>query len=179
MKIYNLLVRAQRGDKESCYVILEKFERLTKKYSRKLAYEDAEQDVICYFIELIYTFPLEKFREDDEGKIVVYITKCIYHEYIRLVKQIVLQKSEVNYSSLSEEQLHVLESRNSGKDCYEQIFLSELHQNMEEKEWDIIQKIYIEGKAVSQIAKEKGISRQAVNQMKKRALQKIRNYYEE
>lgn len=179
MKLYNLLVRAQRGDKESCYVILEKFERLTKKYSRKLAYEDAEQDVICYFIELIYTFPLEKFREDDEGKIVVYITKCIYHEYIRLVKQIVLQKSEVNYSSLSEEQLHVLESRNSEKDCYEQIFLSELHQNMEEKEWDIIQKIYIEGKAVSQIAKEKGISRQAVNQMKKRALQKIRNYYEE
>ena len=89
----------------------------------------------------------------DEGKIVVYITKCIYHEYIRLVKQIVLQKSEVNYSSLSEEQLHVLESRNSGKDCYEQIFLSELHQNMEEKEWDIIQKIYIEGKAVSHIAK--------------------------
>ena len=67
MKLYNLLVRAQRGDKESCYVILEKFERLTKKYSRKLAYEDAEQDVICYFIELIYTFPLEKFREDDEG----------------------------------------------------------------------------------------------------------------
>ena len=95
------------------------------------------------------------------------------------MKQIILQKSEVNYSSLSEEQLHLLESRNSEKDCYEQILLSELHQNLEEKEWDIIQKIYIEGKAVSQIAKEKGISRQAVNQMKKRALQKIRNYYEE
>lgn len=179
MKIYDLLVKAQRGDKESCYAILEKFERLTKKYSRKLSYEDAEQDVICYFIELIYTFPLEKFREDDEGKIVVYITKCIYHEYVRLLKQIVLQKSEVNYSSISEEQLHVLELRNSGKDCYEQLFFSELRLNLDEKEWEIIQKVYIEGKTVSQIAKEKGISRQAVNQMKNRALRKLRNYYEE
>ena len=179
MKIYDLLVSAQSGDKESCYAILAKFERLIKKYSRKLSYEDAEQDVICYFIELIYKFPLEKFREDDEGKVVVYITKCIYHEYIRLLKQIVLQKSEITYSCLSEEQLHMLEIRISRKDNYEQIFLSELRQNLEDKEWDILEKIYIEGKVVSKIAKEKGISRQAVNQMKKRALQKIRNYYDE
>ncbi len=178
MKIYNLLVIAQRGDKESCYAILESFEGLIKKYAKKLSYEDAEQDVICYFIELIYKFPLEKFREDDEGKVVAYITKCIYHEYIRLLKQVVQQKKEINYSCLSEEQLHMLEIRISRKDNYEQLFLSELRQNLEEKEWDILKKIYIEGKAVSKIAKEKGISRQAINQMKKRALQKIRNYYD-
>lgn len=93
MNIYNLLVEIQRGNEEACCMILGKFEGLIKKYARKLAYEDAEQDIICYFIELMYKFPIKKFREDDEGKIVVYITKSIYHEYVRLLKQLIIEYS--------------------------------------------------------------------------------------
>ncbi len=105
MGIYYLIIDAKERKKEASLAIISKFGNLLKKYARKLSYEDAEQDLTCYFIELIYFFPIEMFREEDEGKIVGYITKCIYHEYIRLLKQLIKRNRIISFSDLSEEQL--------------------------------------------------------------------------
>lgn len=177
MKLRDLLVLARNGEKEACLAMLQRFDGLIRKYTKKLLYEDAEQDLICYFIELICTFPIEKFGEEDEGRIVVYITKSIHNEYIHLLKLLIKRKQEMSFSSLSEEQLHVLDGQMSGIDSHDELFFIELRQNMQENEWDILKKIYVEGMSVSQIAKEKGISRQAVNQMKNRVLERIKHLY--
>lgn len=177
MSIYKLLEKACKKDQNCCYIIIMKFDNLIKKYARKLSYEDAENDLICYFVELIYTFPLHKFNEKDEGRIVSYISNCITNYYYFLLKKLIKHKNEVYMSDLSEEQQYILEARLSVDDNYETLFWEDIQKKLNEKEWNILKCIYLQGLSANEIADECGITRQAVNQAKIRLLAKLKQIY--
>ncbi len=174
MELYNLILLAKKHEQQAICILLDKFRNLLRKYANRLMYEDAENELHLFFIELIYRFPIEKFREEDEGRIVVYINKCIHHEYIFLLKKIINQKQEIVFCDISEEQQQMIESRAAILDDYNQMTILEIKNSLNEKEWKIIEQIYILGYTVSEVAHNLGISRQAVNQMKNRILKKLR-----
>ncbi len=50
---------AQRDDENAMLYLITRFEKLFRKYARKLQYEDAENDLILDFIELIKTLDVK------------------------------------------------------------------------------------------------------------------------
>lgn len=177
MSIYELLKKAQEGDQDCCCLTIGKFEGLIKKYAKKLSYEDAENDLICYFVELIYTLPLQKFKEGEEGRIVSYISSSIVNHYYFLLKRKIKKKNELYISEMSEEQQYMIESKLSRCDSYENLFLEDIQRELSEKEWSLLKGIYLQGLSPAEIAKIEGVTRQAVNQAKLRILIKLRRMY--
>lgn len=176
--LYDVIEAAKAHKEKECIALIDKFFPLIKKYSKKLAYEDAEQDLLCYFVELIYSFPLEKFGKKDEGKIVNYIAKCLYHDYIHLLKVVIESKKTIVFSDLQDAQLYIIEVNGAKEDDYERLFIGDLKSILNEKEWGILEKIYLKGHSVAQVAAQEGVPRQAVNQMKNRILEKSRKYFD-
>jgi DNA-directed RNA polymerase specialized sigma subunit len=53
--ICRLLARAQQGDDEAMLELINRFQPLLKKYAKKLRYDDAYEDCLLFFIELVKT----------------------------------------------------------------------------------------------------------------------------
>lgn len=173
--LYELICRAQNGDKEAVQELVDRFTPLMKKEAKRLEYEDAYEDIRLFFIELIKSIRLEKIRLKEDGGITSYISVSIINFYNKEAVKSRRRKKEIVVSALSEEQEYYMENKLSKED--KQNIFMEL--NMEDKltpnEYRIIYQLFIEGYSVAEIAGRMNRTRQAVNQLKKRALKKIRN----
>lgn len=134
--------------------------------------EDSKSDLILFLLELIKKINADNFY--DEGQLVVYILKSLKNEFIKLSKA----KSKKACSELLVDELFDEQEPFSGDDPMEtidlKIFITNLlTQNLTAKEKIILYKFFIEDKPIRQIAEEEHISRQAVNQTKKVALEKL------
>ena len=78
------------------------------------------------------------------------------------------------FSELSDEQLAIIENLTSEMDETDISELFPVEEALTQKEEVIIRTLFKEGDSVKEVASKLGISRQAVNQMKVRALKKMR-----
>ena len=60
--LIDLIRSAQKDDEHAMLQLINRFDKLFQKYGRKLRYEDAKNDLIVDFIELIKTFDFEKIK---------------------------------------------------------------------------------------------------------------------
>ena len=77
------------------------------------------------------------------------------------------------YSALSDGELYYAEATSATADPHFKLEMTGIDQVLTELELSIIKMIYLLGYTVTETANIYGISRQAVNQTKKRALQKL------
>lgn len=157
---------AHSQDKDAMEELLIAFYPLIKKYARKLSYEDAEQDLVLFFIELVNFLPVEKFQQGEEGQIVSYIQKAVIHQYYKL------DKKNRNYDLYWED---------SGMEPAEDIAsneangeLSLLFQCLSEKQRRVLELRIYHQFSDSQIGEMLGISRQAVYKDRKNAIKKLK-----
>lgn len=144
------------------------FKRLIMFYSKKLYYDDAAADLTLFFIELLYQMDLSKFGMDDSFTIKKYIAVSIKNHYIALSmnKDRYCKVSNKLYDNLDgylpnfEERFSLLESINV----------------LSEKQKMIVIYKYIYGYSDFEIAVLLGVSRQAVNRLKNRALVCLREF---
>lgn len=61
--LYNVVEKAKNGDEGAMMELIRKFDPLLHKYANKLEYEDAYQDYVLYFIELVKSGSLENLKE--------------------------------------------------------------------------------------------------------------------
>lgn len=91
----------KRRDAKAMEDIIDSFTPLIKKYSYWLDYDDAEQDLIVAFIEIIFAMPLRIISSDvrlSYARILSYIKKSMYRRYILLsVQKERKQNSETEY----------------------------------------------------------------------------------
>lgn len=170
-KLYEIINKAQMGNSECMLTIIAKFDLLIKKYSRKLNYDGADSDLIINLIEIVQKIPINKNKNlQKEGCIVGYITNSLKYKYIRLSKK---------YSNISNTEIELNEeiTRTVINNNIEiQIVVSSLLNKLPEKQKKILKRIFIDGYNESEIAKELYISRQAVNKIKKKALENLKHY---
>jgi len=81
--LYELLERSKCGDQEAVVELIERFKPLLKKYARKLNYEDAYEDLLLNFIEMLNTLNVNSLRARSDAVIVTYFGKAIYSHYIK------------------------------------------------------------------------------------------------
>ena len=173
--IIDYVIKIQNTDSEPIIEMVERFNPLLKKYAKRLYYEDAYNDLVADFIELLLNIDLEKIRIKEDGGMVSYIAKSIHSCYIKRLKKIRQACNVVIYSELSEKESYYIELLTATKDTYINIDLDFLRKTLTVQEFYIIKRIYYDMYSATEIAKILGVSRQAVNQMKNRTHKKIKH----
>ena len=90
MNIVRILIdKAQENDDESLIKLIDRFQPVIRKYALKLNYEDAYEDLVLWFIELVKSHRLADLREE---VIVSYINVCIKNYYNKKIGKYLLNK---------------------------------------------------------------------------------------
>lgn len=169
----DIIVKSQGGDGDATLILIEKFNPLLKKYAYKLSYEDAYNDLLVDFIELLHNMKIENIHNKSEGGIVSYICTSVHSSYVKRLIEVKRLQNLLLYSDLNENELYYIESISSTIDVYHDNELSFIKKILTKQELTVIGMIYFTGYTVTEISNFCGTSRQAVNQMKNRALKKL------
>lgn len=162
----------QLPDEEASLLLLEKFDRLLRKYARLLNTENGYEELRLFFFELLEDLQKKTICTDNDGYIVNYISKAVKNHYIALSKKHRVY-NENTFSELSEEQQTYIEQLAATEDRTDiSVYFST--NVLSERERMILRMLFDEVRSVDEIAKILKVSRQAVNQSKVRALKKIR-----
>lgn len=137
-------------------------------YSKKIGTEDARQELIMFLLETFYNVDLERFKDDEGDNLNRYIAVALRNKYIALSKEYV--KDLTNLLNLYER-----DATYSYSD--DEIFLRDMLKVLSEKQRRIIVYKYLYGYSDLEIAKILGISRQAVNRLKNRGFELIRESF--
>lgn len=172
------IVRAQQGSSEDMEALLTQFEPILKKYSNKLFWEDAFQDMTLGFIELIHKLPLERMRSREDGVLVKYIAQSIRNTYLIHLDHyfhtphptVFLDDSNMAQTLLSVSHEDKLEECNF-------IDLLDACPELTKKERTVLILVYYWGHTSAQIAEKFSTSKQNINQIKRRALRKMKKKF--
>lgn len=171
--IIDQICSSQNGDKHAVVELIEKFTPILRKYARKLDVEDAYNDLVLEFLEIIQNLDCSTIRQKGDGAMVNYLSRSIYHAYIKLLNGIIKNKSQtISIDELGDKVFYGNYFQNSD------IFYFELPPNLLTKnEEKIFLWIHYFGYSVAEIAQFTGTSRQNINQRKRNAEQKLRKYF--
>ena len=172
--LYELISSVQSNDQNAMTELIERFQPLLKKYAAKLNYEDAYEDLMLYYIGLIKSLNLEKLICTKDEIIVSYINVSIKNYYKKTITKIIKYKNEVVLSDLTEEQMYYVDAKSATEDETDLFVEFGLREVLNDNECQVIYQLYIEGYTTAEIARLSSKSRQAVNQLKNRALNKIK-----
>lgn len=173
----DIIVKSQGGDVEATLMLIEKFNPLLKKYAYKLFYEDAYNDLLLDFIELLHNMQIQNIHNQSDGGAVSYICTSVHSSYVKRLIEVKRLQNLLLYSDLNDKELYYVESISSTNDVYQDYELSFIKKILTKQELAVISMIYYTGYTVTEIANYYGTSRQSVNQMKNRALKKLRTSF--
>lgn len=171
--------RAKSGNNESMMNLIHRFFPLIKKYGRKLGYEDATEDVIVDFLEFISKWNLNSFCQSSDGAVVKYIVQSLYHIYVaRLKNHIEGGHASVSLEELSPTQMNILSLKTA---TWDEQSLSTIIPDgvLTPREFFILSEIYERGTPVTALAQSLHVSRQNINQIKKKAESKLKQQFGE
>jgi len=174
----DIIIQSQSGRKISTLELVKKFEPLLKKYAYLLDYDDAYNDLLVDYLELIKKINVSLLRNIDEGSIVSYIQKSVYSCYIKRSKY---SRSYITKNSffceLSDGEMRIIDRLSSLNDDYKRIENIDIRKILNYSEYIVIYMFYYYGYSIAEIARDKKISRQAINQTKIKALKKLNELY--
>jgi RNA polymerase sigma factor (sigma-70 family) len=176
----DMIVQSQSGRKISTLTLVTKFEPLLRKYAYLLNYDDAYNDLLVDYLELIKKMNVSLLRNIDEGSIVSYIQKSVYSCYIKRSKsaRVYITKNSF-FCELSDGEIRIIDMLSSLNDDYKVIENIDIRKSLSRSEYIVIHMFYYSGYSVAEIARHKKVSRQAVNQTKNNALKKLNKLYEQ
>lgn len=168
MDLYALLCNSQKGDENSTRDLFLDFYPTIKNLSKKIGYEEAETDLTISFLELIKKIDTEQFFYKDNKKIAKFINVFLKNKSVDFFRKYVLRQEEfveINYDLLKD---------TSNLDFNSNIFVLELIEKLPLRQRQVIVKKFIFEFSDIEIAEQLQISRQAVNSIKRRALNRLK-----
>lgn len=171
------IIKIQNGDNDTTLKLIVKFDPLLKKYAHSLYYEDAYYDLLVDFIELLTNLHIDRLQYKEDGRMISYITTSIRNNYIKQLIKLKKLKNFITFSYLSENEQYFLEALTATNDTYINLDYDLFKEILTYREFLVIKMIFYEGYSVKETANKNGITRQAVNQMKNSALNKLKLIY--
>lgn len=167
--IFKIIDVKKNNKDESMLDILAIFDNIINKYSRKLNGEDTKQDLYVFLIKLINNIDELSIVNYEDKQVLSYFSKSLKNEYIRLSKKNDRRKNNEDYNC---------EDRVWGYNFIESnIEVVDSIKNLNNYEKKIIKMVVLNGYNVSEVAKKTGKSRQAISQVKNRAISKLKKVY--
>lgn len=152
-------------DKVLLQELIEQFNPLLKKYSCKSEFEDMLQDLTVFFIQLLDKIPLNELKEDKY--ILSYISKSVKNKHINLINISIKKNSYLEYFDF-------IDIKKNVNDEFDIIDTFDLLSKLNKREFLIIHSLFFKEMSANEIAKSLNISRQAVNQIKLKSLNKLK-----
>lgn len=178
LNVTDLILKTQEGNDNAALPLLEKYKPLLLKYAVSLHYEDAFFDLQHSFLYLIKNIKLQNFKEQNNAVFTSYISKSIYHDYIRLSKKNRIKELEspVNLFGESSEE-DFWNSKLQFNDSYSFDKAIALPPCLTAAEHELIKDLFIYHLSVKDVAKKRGVTSQAVSMLKKSAINKLKKHY--
>ncbi len=173
----DLIALSQSGDTDATLELVNKFNPLLRKYAFNLNFDDAYDDLLLDFLEILNNVHLNNLTNCSEGILVSYIHKSLFNSYIKESKRIKKLRNIMLNSELSDSELYYIEALRPHYDSYNELDKHIISQILTKPESIIIKMLYFSDYSVAETARLCGVSRQAVNQTKNRALKKLRDQY--
>lgn len=176
-KLVDMIKLAKQGNNEAVMYIIEKFTPLIEKYTRLLDYdEDSKSELILKLICLVRKeIDLVKLRNHSDGVLVNYISCAIHNYYIKLS---IAKRNAKNYEISFDPSMQpgcLEEDVCCFYDIEYKFIIDFLRESLTEREFMCVKLIVLDGWTAEAVAKKAGVSKQAINQCKIRALSKLRN----
>lgn len=165
MSIVELLSLAKNKNKNAIQEFVETFNPIIKKYGKRMG-EDGENELRLFTIELIFKLP----TLNNAGKIVSYVSTSIKNYFYKksyINKSVSLYELPLEYNDELYSQSHL-------EFLDEKIILKDLIKKLSTLQQYIIHRKFYLGYPESYIANELNVSRQAINNIKKRAITKLK-----
>ncbi len=174
MDIFRAIKNSQAGDDEGTLSLVHKFGPLLKKYAYKLAYEDAYNDLLLDFLELLQNIKISDIQVQTEGGIVSYISTAVRSYYIKRLSAVIKRRNSILFSDLTDEGQYYIDSIPTIDAQFSDVeFASDLSA-LTQSEAEVITLIFNYGYKASEIAKSRNVSRQTINQTQNRAIKKLK-----
>lgn len=168
-------IKAAQCNEHEMLLLLKKFYPLISKYAKYLHDEDGFSELQLDFIELIHKIDINKFSCKEDKIILAYIKKTIYHCYIHHSRRLcAYQAHNVVESSLSTDNDNIFDKYVEYNDDYSFMTWDNIKDVLTDKEYTILTRLYVRCENGESIAKDLNITRQAVYQLKKRAIKKLK-----
>lgn len=172
--ICSLLEKAQQEDMEAMEELIVRFQPLLRKYARKLGYDDAYEDCLVFFIELIKKMELRKLKGQKDQPAVSYINVSVVNFYKKRIGKMIEKEHEIAFSELTKEQRYYIEARMAKREETNGFTELGLDKFLSKEEQMILSLVYAQGYTTAEIARREHKSRQTVNQLKQRTLNKLK-----
>lgn len=163
-----LIEKFRKQDMNAFTLIYDEFKRLIYLYCGRLGDDDAVQEMTLFLIELLYGIELSRFKSDESDGLKRYIAVALKNKYIAIAKE------NQHYKSCCGE---LFEEYAQNSLAPEQLLISEALECLTDKQRIIIVYKYIYCLSDCEISAITGISRQAVNRLKNRALHILKQFY--
>ncbi|MBQ6847632.1 MAG: sigma-70 family RNA polymerase sigma factor [Clostridia bacterium] len=165
--LITLVEKFRMKDMSAFPLIFAEFEGLLHHYAAKCQAEDTFQELSVFLVELLYKMDLKKFRKDSTDSLKRYIAVSIGNRYIAFSKE----------DNLFKRDREILENSAFSNDIYlQRQILADALRTLTKKQRMVILCRYIYDYSDVEIADSLGISRQAVNRIKNRAMESMREY---
>ena len=168
-------MKAKKGDEQAKCELIHKFNPLLHSLAYRLNYEDAENELVLSFLQLVNSFDFDRMKNTDDGGIVAYISRSLKNQAIQLSK---CRKKSLRHEKpicdYEEDAQFAIMTLNSAEDCHLRLLLEDIKKVLTKTEYEIITLHYVRGYTVQEISEMRSLSRQAVNQCKNRALEKLK-----
>lgn len=175
-----LIRLAKDKDENAMLEIIERFRPLINKYFKKSYYnEDVKSALELKLIEIVkLDFKFDNMRERNEGALVNYIVSSLYHHYIAILnKNSMKSESEMMCEDDFISNLLAPDELLPEINVEENALFESLRSILTEREYDCVYHIVFMGYTSEEISKYLHITKQACNQCKLRAFEKIRKFY--
>lgn len=160
------IIEAKKGNNDAIVKVLNVFDNIINKYSRKLNGSDTKQELYVFLMNLIRSIEYNSIIKYEDKQILAYFSKALKNEYIKLSKE----NDRKNKNEIYNGNEIVCSSYSIDSDIEVLDYIKILN----DYERYIINMVVFNGYKISEIANNTGKSRQAINQVKNRALKKLR-----
>ena len=174
-RLERLISAAQQEDKDAMLEIITIFQPIIRKYVRKMNYdEDFESEIVLHLLEVVRAIDLDRLSARNDYLLIRYISNTLRHRYIYLSKKRNLLR-DTEIIPEDEREFDWLDNREDAVEAYSDIETKDLlKKTLTPREQLCVELIVIQGCSATEVAKCLGVTKQAVNQCKNRALKKVR-----
>jgi DNA-directed RNA polymerase specialized sigma24 family protein len=159
------LIKRAKEDKGSMLELLTQFKPLLRSRALRLGYPEAEQDLVYHFVEIIHGMDLKRISPLD-GKLVSYLAVAVNNASKKLSYQ---RYDYQNKILLTEDEMQYLSYEDSNNDFWDTV-----KQTLTEIEYKTVVLSVEAGFSDIEIARQYGVTRQTVRNIKVRAYNKLR-----
>ncbi len=166
--LITLIKKFREKDMSVFPVIFAEFEGLIYHYSLKCQAEDTFEELTVFLLELLYKVDISRFQKLTGEGLKRYIAVSLRNKYLAFSKADTVLKKNNQFLD---------EFVSVEPDFLEEFIFREGLEKLTPKQREIIVFKYLHNYTNNEIAKILNISRQAVNQIKNRAVETLREYY--